>query len=356
MPSTAPAPRFCGSYAPSDVDILLQPLSESAVPLLDASDLVAKERLLQSGQCHYGSLLSRETPPSPEYLALFYAAVTRTQPQMARLLLDLAAIIAAQRVGQITLISLLRAGLPLGVLLKRILTQHFHRQVAHYAVSILRDRGLDTQALRVILDHDQRPAASVAFVDGWIGKGMIAATLTRAVTAFNQNSGRQLAPHLFALTDLAGAGIAPTDADCLIPTCLLNATVAGLISRSVAAPDHPSDALHTCVTYPQFAAQDVSRWWINVTDQAVTQLVAGGYQPNATPVDPQRGRERIGEQLANLTAQCDISDLHRVKIGLGEATRVLQRRLPERVLVRDPASADLDHLRYLAQRRAVTWQ
>lgn len=60
--------------------------------------------------------------------------------------------------------------MPFGVLLKRALIELGVRDVEHYGVSIILDRGIDDVAINYILNI--RPAAGVAFVDGWTGKGM----------------------------------------------------------------------------------------------------------------------------------------------------------------------------------------
>ena len=49
----------------------------------------------------------------------------------------------------------------------------------HYAVSIVRGRGIDPVALRYLAAHHD--PASVMFVDGWTGKGAIARELAAAL-------------------------------------------------------------------------------------------------------------------------------------------------------------------------------
>jgi hypothetical protein len=48
-----------------------------------------------------------------------------------------------------------------------------------------------------------------------------------------------------------------------------------------------------------------------------------------------------------------VRDPNHVKPGIGEATRVLLRRVPDRVIVRDPDSPDVEHLLVLAQEKGV---
>ena len=46
-------------------------------------------------------------------------------------------------------------------------------------------------------------------------------------------------------------------------------------------------------------------------------------------------------------------DLNRIKPGVGEATRALLRRLPDRVLLRDPSHVDVRHIVLLATEKGV---
>ena len=76
------------------------------------------------------------------------------------------------------------------------------------------------------------------FVDGWTGKGVIAAELRRAVTSFKRGHGAELDPGLYAVADLCGAAaFAATSDDYLIPSSVLGATISGLVSRSILNDD-----------------------------------------------------------------------------------------------------------------------
>lgn len=63
---------------------------------------------------------------------------------------------------EIVLVSLVRAGVPLGVLLKHYLEKH--QSCYHYGISIIRDRGVDFAALQAIIE--QHGAENIVFVDG----------------------------------------------------------------------------------------------------------------------------------------------------------------------------------------------
>ena len=109
----------------------------------------------------------------------------------------------------------------------------------HYSLSILRDKGLDSAALAYVLAQGAAPE-SIVFVDGWTGKGVIARELASSVNAFNAQRGTAIDAGLYALVDLAGVSLgAASTADYLLPSSILNATVSGLVSRSLLSPEAP---------------------------------------------------------------------------------------------------------------------
>lgn len=342
----APA-GFSGSYAPEDVCFLLKPIPLAFTPVAE------KERLIQSGQRHYSEMLSPESLPSPRYLDVFHQALGLTRDQMAQGLLDLAAIIAAERPGEITLVSLARAGTPVGVLLKHTLDEVFARPARHYSISIIRDRGIDRRALRHILRDAGRDPAGVVFVDGWTGKGVIARELEREIRDFNAREGLDLETRLHALTDLAGVGVAPSDADYLIPSSIMGATMSGLVSRSILNAQIGPDDFHGCVYYAQFEPHDLSRWFVETLRGAIRAQQVAGYRPRSRPVDPTGARERCARMLADIRARFGIRDANFIKPGIGEATRVLLRRVPERLLLRDADQPEVAHLVQLAMEKQV---
>jgi hypothetical protein len=339
---------FSGSYLPADVAFLLKPVR------LAPTGVAEKERLIQSGRRHYSEMISAEKLPSAAYLEVFHRALERVKARFAADVLALAARLA-ERPGGVTLVSLARAGTPVGVLLARALRGVFGRDAAHYSVSIIRDRGIDEVALRHVLDR--HPAASVVFVDGWTGKGVIARELAAAVTAFNARTGAGLDAGLWAVADLCGAAaVAATADDYLIPSAVLGATVSGLVSRSILNADviGPGD-FHGCLYYAEFEPHDLSRWFVDEVSAEVARRAAS-FTPAGRTDDAGRAGERRRASAAFLAAvrvRYGVRDPNHVKPGLGEATRVLLRRVPDRLIVRDPASPDVEHLLVLAREKNV---
>jgi hypothetical protein len=339
---------FSGSYRAGDVSFLLKPL-----PLQDFVDVAEKEYLIQSGQRHYSEMLSPEALPSERYLRVFREACAANTRRMAEDCLALAALIAERRSGPVTLVSLARAGTPVGVVLNRLLPAVFGRAASHYSLSIIRDRGIDQVALEHILAQGHAPE-SIVFIDGWTGKGVISGELASAVSQFNQRRGTAIDGGLYVLSDLAGsAACAASCDDYLIPSSILNATVSGLISRSILNEAIGPGDFHGCVYYRQFEAHDQSQAFADgVTAQALAQHAASG-KPAAAPSDKQQAAAVSRAYMRAALEQHGISDVNLVKPGIGEATRVLLRRTPRLLIVRDADAPEVAHLALLAQEKNV---
>jgi hypothetical protein len=337
---------FSGSYRQGEVQFLLRRLSGHAFVPVDE-----KEALIQSGRKHYSEMLSAERLPSERHLALFDEACHANRGRMAADCLRLAHLIAARRAGQVTLVSLARAGTPVGVIVRHLLERVLHRDVVHYSVSIVRDRGIDEAALRTILAR--HVPASIVFVDGWTGKGVIARELERSVAHFNARHRVRIDAGLFVLSDLAGAAAcASSDADYLIPSSILNATVSGLVSRTVIGGDSGPDDYHGCLYYQEFAAHDRSRGFADDIVAAAMEIAAAG-ELAPVPVDRARAAATSHACLRELAQRYAVADVNLIKPGIGEATRVLLRRVPRLLILRDPDAADVAHLKLLAQEKEV---
>jgi len=339
---------FTGSYSLDDVQFLLKPITMPDTPVH------IKEALIQSGKKHYSQMLTHESLPPDGYLSLFYRAMTLSQDRMAEHLLLLAESILATRPQGITLVSLARAGTPVGVLLKHVLKRHFNIQVEHYSISILRDVGIDQNALRYILqNHTQE---SLVFVDGWTGKGVVARQLATSLQDFAVSDGIHIPAELYVLTDLSGwATVAASTEDYLIPSCILNATISGLVSRSI-YDQHtasPTD-FHGCLYYEQFTKHDLSNYFIDAILARVDIIryeVRVRFGVNSG--DRQQLLTHSQQFLQWIAGQYGINQDNYIKPGIGEATRVLLRREAKLLLLQDLDSEATLHLRWLAESKSI---
>ena len=328
-----------GSYLPDDVHFLLQPVQMSM------TDVLEKERLIQSRQKHYSEMISTESAPSATHMALFERAMAQNAGRMAADVQALALALDQRYQGpSIALVSFVRAGLPLGVLLRRALLDK-GRDTHHYGISIVRDRGIDTLALQAIVAR--HGAENGVFVDGWTGKGAISGEIKRSLAG---DSRFPEEPRLVVLADPCGrAWLAASSDDWIIPSGILGATVSGLISRSI----WPANGgLHGCVVYDHLQAHDVTRAFIERIEAIRGGVDAVAAQP-WTPIQAEGLQQRALDVVAQLAARFDVTNLNRIKPGIAEATRAVLRRVPFKVLVRDRADADVQLLMHLTERANV---
>ncbi|MGW0610030.1 phosphoribosyltransferase [Streptomyces sp. NPDC002788] len=350
LPEPLRGPAF-SSYPPEEVGWLLQDLSDVTLE----APTEEREEAIQSGGAHYAESLPVEYQPSEQYQELFHAALKTSAARIAQAVGVVTETVLAERSPRPVLVSLARAGTPVGILMRRWARYRHGLDLPHYAVSIVRGRGIDANALRWLAQHhDPR---DVVFVDGWTGKGAITRELAQALEEFEKSDGiTGFSPEIAVLAD-PGSCVRTygTREDFLVPSACLNSTVSGLISRTVLRADlvGPHD-FHGAKFYRELSGTDVSVTFLDavsarfaeVADAACAQakeLLAADRSPSW---EGWAAVERISEEYG-------IHDVNLVKPGVGETTRVMLRRVPWKVLARAGAGSDLDHVRLLAEQRGV---
>ena len=337
-------PHF-SSYAPEEVGWLLKDLSDVELE----APTEEREEAIQSGGAHYAESLPVEYQPTPEYQELFRSALAGSAGRIARAVGAVTELVLAERGPDAVLVSLARAGTPVGVLMRRWARHAHGLELPHYAVSIVRGRGIDGNALRWLAAHHD-PADAV-FVDGWTGKGAITRELAAAVSEFGGFN-----PDIAVLADPGGCvSTYGTRDDFLIPSACLNSTVSGLISRTVLREGliGPDD-FHGAKFYRELLGADISGYFLDtvcatfdaVADQVAADVKSLRSQDRSPTWEGWAAVERISEEYG-------IGDVNLVKPGVGETTRVLLRRVPWKILAQRGAGADLDHVRLLAEQRGV---
>lgn len=335
---------FSGSYDSADVQMLLKPCAIPAVTIAE------KERLIQSGARHYSEMLSTEKLPDPRYFALFDQALARNACRVRHDVELLAHAIADRpaTARECVLISLARAGTPIGVLVKRALER---RGVVahHYTISIIRDRGIDGNALKFI--HARHGADAAIFLDGWTGKG----TIRRELDAALADAPSGFRPFLAVVADPAGcADLAATVDDYVIPSGLLNGIVSGLISRSVLTETLVGpDDFHACLFQLDQAPHDRSRAFLAAIEGAAPAATGATPWTVATAAQARADRDAL---LRELLDRHDVGDMNRIKPGIAEATRAMLRRVPRLLCVSDRADPEVQHLLHLAGQSNVPVQ
>lgn len=330
--------HFSGAFAQNDVRFLLNPVN------IAMTSVDEKEALIQSGKAHYSDLLSQEPAPSQWHLNLFAKALQRETPRMANEVQQLCHTLIAQfNNTPIILVSLVRAGVPLGVMLQRAL-HDAGKTSFHYGISIIRDRGIDSAALEWI--ENRHGTQGIVFVDGWTGKGAIRSQLQRSL---HGRKGYPTEPRLVVLADPCGcAWLSASDDDWLIPFGIMGAPVSGLISRSLWSPV----GFHGCVQCDHLADFECGQLLVDTVDNYRQTLVSAA---QIKPDLAQKARLRCKSEavVLHLAERYAVDNLNRIKPGIAEATRAVLRRVPDHVLVRAINDPDVALLMALARDKGI---
>jgi len=331
-----------GSYDPADVTFLLKDLSAADLerPTED------REEEMQRGR-HYSEDLPVEFQPDDGYLELYRQALERSATRVALAVGLVSELVRVAKPAPV-LVSIARAGTPIGILMRRWYAYGCGLDVPHYAISVIKDRGIDLNAVRYLTArHD--PAA-LQFVDGWTGKGVMTRVLSQAVPSLGLDDTMAVLADPARCVSLYG-----TRDDFLIPSACLNSTVSGLVSRTVLNAEHIGpDDFHGAKYYRELEPHDLSRHFVETVVARFPEVAAevaatwpALFASDRTPTwEGWAAVERIAERY-------DIPDVAMVKPGVGEATRVLLRRVPWRVLVAPDRVDELGHVLALAQARGV---
>ena len=249
--------HFHGSYLSTDVNFLLEIEDFTEITILE------KEELIQTGKKHYSDILTEEMNFPEEYLTLFNSIFEENINRISEDVIALSNYISI--LNKPVIISLARAGTPYGVLIKRCLNDYFNINAEHYSVSIIRDKGIDLVALDYLFNR-HGIEANYIFVDGWTGKGAIFNQLKLSLKVYAQ----PLNFKFVVLSDIAGvADIAATRSDYIIPSCLINSTISGLISRTLI--NSSPTKFHRAKFYEKFRTKDLSLTYVDKIQKYITQ-------------------------------------------------------------------------------------
>lgn len=370
---------FSGSYNKNDVEFLLKILDIKNVKINEAN--LHKEYLIQQKNIHYSEMITPEKLPSKEYLQLFYKALDLNKLKMAKHCFILAEKIFTyakqQSQKNIVLISLVRAGTPIGVILKHILESYFLdkniTKIKHYSISILRDKGIDVNALNHIIFTKKYNAESIFFIDGWTGKGVISNELKKSIFAYNQQYKTNVSDKLFVLTDISNSAFcAASNEDYLIPSSILNSTISGLISRSILNKEIniKNGDFHGCLFYnsAEFLQNDLSKFFIqeilttiknninNINNRNNINNLTNFHENSPKFFDKTNTFNNTFNNafdIQKLMAEYKVKNVNLIKPGIGESTRVLLRRFPEKIVLKNADLPELQHLILLAQQKQI---
>jgi Phosphoribosyl transferase (PRTase)/PELOTA RNA binding domain len=348
----APAPAANGfsSYPPEEVTFLVKDLSGVLVEVTRAQ----YEEGINHGR-HYAEMLPEEEyRPTAEALHLFEHSLNRSARRLALAVGIITEKVLSCRGPAPILVSLCQTGTPIGVLMRRWAVWRHGVALPHYTISVVRGHGVDDNALSYVLDrHD---VAAIQFIDGWTGKGSIARELASTLHNRQRRHGTAPSNSLAVLVDPGGcAAIAGTADDFLVPNACLNATVSGLVSRTVVIPELVGpDDFHGAKYYPDMGDHDLS---VRFLDTISREFPAVRHQVEAHHQERHhsgRAPSFSGAHHAqSLAAEYGLNDINLVKAGVSETVRMLLHRLTYRVIIRPDAGPDGEDVRRLAAQHSV---
>jgi len=341
-------PCLVGSYSPDDVIFLMKDISDLVVEKSNEE----REKAIQSGT-HYSEMLPIEYKPTEDYIKLFYDSLSKFARKIAIAVGTVSEIILKRKSKNIVLVSLARAGTPAGILIKRYIKFKYGIDLPHYSISIIRGKGIDENAVKYILTC--HPESIIQFIDGWTGKGAIAKELNKACSDYERKYHVALDNELAVIADPGHCtSIFGTREDFLIPSACLNATVSGLVSRTVHRKGIINDNdFHGVKFYRELMEEDVSNLFVDTVSKEYPFIEKEVKQScidiSSKPVEV----TWLGmKDVEKIQKEFDISSVHFIKPGIGETTRVLLRRIPWKVLVRKDAK-NIEHIMQLASERQV---
>lgn len=338
------------SYSPDDITFLLKDLSNVQIE----SSIETREKSFQNGS-HYAESLPIEYRPTAEYTKVYDQALEDSADHVAQLVGILTRRVRKfANTDDVVLVSLARAGSPIGILMKRYAQKFLKLNWPHFSISILRGKGIDVEAVKTI--RALHPNSHIQFVDGWTGKGAIQKELTKSVQQLNETYQFQLNDDLAVLSDPGEcATLFGTREDFLIPNACLNSTVSGLVSRTVLNEQFQQIGdFHGAKYYVDLEKEDVSNDFIdNISSQFSAQEETINKLAADFPIASVRTWRGMREVEAIAKQYYKTVNINKVKPSVGETTRVLLRRKPYKILVRDTNHISVRHILQLSKEKNI---
>lgn len=328
------------TYSTDDCIFLLKDLTD----VMQEISMEEKERLIAQG-VNYSEMISKESRMDDSINEIFQSLLEKKAAELAQYVGTICEELYRQKGERVILVSLARAGSPVGVLMKRYFQYRYGMNVPHYSISIIRGKGIDENALGYILK--QHPDGDLAFVDGWTGKGSITHELRISIARFNEVHGTRIDDGLVVLADPAKKSmICGTKKDVCIPNACLNSTVSGLVSRTIHNQKYIGpDDFHGAKYFGDLEDQDFSNVFIekvcqhfSITNPRCVRFTNEAY---------------VAQVLGQLEEDFGVSDPTKIKLSIGETSRAVIRRCPKIILVKNRKLSDLKFVLHMAKEKKI---
>ncbi len=275
------------------------------------------------------SVIIEEYPMSRDYFDIVLKHYEEYNERYSSLVGQLAEMLYEDAGNKLVLVSIVRAGVPIGILIKMYLEKFYGVSVPHYGISLI--DGPDKAAMECIIKkHD---VEGIRFVDGWSGKGTVALEIKKSV----EERYPDIKPDLFVLADPAGVcRYCVTKYDVYIPYSPLNAVSTGLVS--VTAKMH-STGFHAATYLSELELQDVSNGLIKMASSLFTE------KQFTPPIQKSVLSNKCrAMSVANLLNE----EINSLNVGINEVGRALLRRRLMAIYVRDINCPEVSVIKELA--------
>lgn len=328
------------TFKPEDCICLLKDLTGK----IKEVSLEEKEKRINQG-ISYSEMITKEYPMSEEVNEIFHSMLYRKAKDIAHYVGVIAEEIYRRGESNAIIVSLARAGTPIGVLIKRYISNKYGVKIPHYSISIIRGKGIDINALDYIIESN--PKGEITFVDGWTGKGSITKELQKAIQEYNDKHNTHISDDIAVLADPAyKSTIAGTKKDVCIPNACLNSTVSGLLSRTIHNKDYIGETdFHGAIRFDDLSKYDYTNIFLDLIESKFT------YEDKV--VEDKIDKGYVDRVIDNLKVDFPLADINKVKLSIGETSRALLRRKPYIILVRDKKNPDLSFVLHLAEEKGV---
>lgn len=321
------------SYNNKDVTLLLKDLTGVIEPvsLEERAERVAKGEYVRS-------ILIKEYEVSEEYRDIVNKYITLFAKQTALLVKALSEKLYEAKGKDMVLVDIVRAGIPVGILVKRYLKVKYNIDTMHYGISLV--KGLDKEAMEFIIN--KHGAENIQFIDGWTGKGTVTKEVKKSCEQFKGvDSG------LAVLSDAIGvAKYTGTKQDVYIPNSPLNASITGLVSITILNEKYKGEGdFHGAAYLEELEKIDQSKEFVDLISSYFDEIVNDDYKDKSEYGADDTEIDRLSAKIQR--------DKKLLNPGINEAARAVLRRQLECLLVNNKEDEDCKALIELAECKGI---
>lgn len=287
------------------------------------------------------SVIIHEYEVSEKYREIVHRHMDNYIGDMARYTGILAERLYEAKGSSLVLVDIVRAGIPIGILVKRYLKKYYNADIPHYGISLV--EGLDPKAMEYIISRHGR--SGIQFIDGWTGKGTVAKEILKSCMDYDG-----VDASLAVLSDCTGfAKYAGTREDVYIPHSPLNAAVTGLVSITVKNPEYSGkNGFHAAMYLKNMEQYDESEQFVDAVSAWFSKQMPEEIKPDGWGIPYMM----MGEGINKIAVETG-NDRSLLNPGINEAARAVLRRDLDSLLVYDKNDYDLIPLMELAESKGI---